>query len=81
MICISVSSIHAGAGVHASNRFFFFSVESIHGFTFTYVAILSDTSYTFGFTYIIKITPIDILKFIVTILRNQDKKVSLIQVY
>ena len=54
----------------------FFNVEIIHGCTLTFVAICSDTSYPFGFTYIIKLTPLDILKFLVTTLRNKDKKVA-----
>ena len=56
--------------------FIFFNVEIIHGFTLTFVAICSDTSYPLGFTYIIKLTPLDILKFLVTKLRNKDKKVA-----
>ena len=54
----------------------FFNVEIIHGFTVTFVAICSDTSYPFGFTYIIKLTPLEILKFLVTTVRNKDKKVA-----
>ena len=44
--------------------FFFFDDER------TFVAICSDTSYPFGFTSIIKLTPIDILKLPVTALWN-----------
>ena len=65
----------------AAIAFLFFNVESIHVFTFTFVSICFDTSYFFGFISIIKIMPLDILKFLVTTLRNQDKKVALIQVY
>ena len=61
--------------------FIFFNVEIIHGFTLTFVAICSDTSYPFGFTYRIKLTPLDILKLLVTTLRNKDKKVEFVEVY
>ena len=57
------------------------NVEIIRGFTSNFVAICSTTSYNFGFTSRSKSPPIGILKFLVTTLRNQDKKVSLIQVY
>ena len=40
--------------------FKFFNVESIRGFTSTFVAICSDTSYPFGFTSRRKLTPFDI---------------------
>ena len=59
--------------------FFFFNVESIHGFTSTFVNTHSYTSYSFGFTSRSKNLPLGILKCIVTTLSNQDKKVSLIQ--
>ena len=57
-----------------------FHVEIIRGFTSTFVAIFSDTSYSFGFTYRSKCLPLDILKFLVTTLRNQDNKVAFIRV-
>ena len=60
--------------------FEFFNVESIRGFTSTFVTILPATSYSFGFPYIRKPPPLDTLKFLVTTLRNQDKKVALIRV-
>ena len=60
--------------------FAFFNVEIINLFTSTIVAIWSATSHPFGFTYRSKCQPIDILKCIVTILRNQDKKVEFIRV-
>ena len=44
------------------------------------MSVCSATSYPFGFSYRIKSPPIEILKFLVTILRNQDKKVTFIQV-
>ena len=72
---------HAGARVYTSIGFFLFNLESINVFTLNYVAIYSDTSYPFGFTYKIKLTPFDIFKFIFTTLRNQDKKVAFIKVY
>ena len=63
------------------NWFFSFNIESIHVFTLTFVAISSYTLYPFEFTSTIKLTPLDILKLLVTTLRNQDTKVAFIQVY
>ena len=60
--------------------FAFFNVESIRGFTSTFVAICSDTSHPFGFPSRSKRPPLDILKFLVTTLRNQDNKVAFIRV-
>ena len=60
--------------------FAFFNAERIRGFTSTFVAICSTTSYPFGFPYRIKRPTLDILKFLVTALRNQDKKVAFIRV-
>ena len=60
--------------------FSFFNAESICVFTSTFVAICSATSHPFVFPSIIKNPPLDILKFIVTKLINQDKKVALIRV-
>ena len=60
--------------------FAFFNFESISGFTSTFVDICSATSYPFGFPYRSKRPPIDILKVLVTTLRNQDKKVAFIRV-
>ena len=60
--------------------FAFFNVESIRGFISTFVAICSATSYLFGFPSRSKRPPLDILKFLVTKLRNQDKKVAFIRV-
>ena len=56
--------------------FSFFYVEIIRGFTSNFVAILSDTSYPFGFPSRSKSPLLDILKFLVATLRNQDKKFS-----
>ena len=50
--------------------FAFINVEIIHGFTSTFVALCSDTSYPFVF-------PSEDL---VTTLRNQDNKVAFIRV-
>ena len=58
--------------------FEFFNVESIHGFTSTFVAIYSDNSYPFGFLYGIKFPPPEILGFLVTALENQDKTLAFI---
>ena len=60
--------------------FLFFNVEIIHGFTSTFVAICSAISYPFGFPSRSKHPPLDILKFIVTILRDQDNKYAFILV-
>ena len=60
--------------------FAFFNVQSICVFTSTFVAVCFATSYPFGFPSIIKRPPLDILKFLVTTLINQDKKVSFIRV-
>ena len=60
--------------------FSFFGVESIHGFTSTFLDICSATSYLFEFPSRIKRPPLDILKFLVTTLINQDKKVAFIRV-
>ena len=60
--------------------FAFFNVESIRGFTSTFVAIFSASSYPFVFSSRSKRPPLDILKFLVTALRNQDKKYSFIGV-
>ena len=57
-------------------HFAFFDVESIHGFTSTFVALCSATLHPFGFTSISKLPLFDILKFLVMILNNQDKKVA-----
>ena len=59
--------------------FAFFDVESIREFTLTFVAMCSDTSYPFGFPSRSKRPSLNILIFIVTTLRNQDKKVAFIQ--
>ena len=61
-------------------NFAFFNVKSICGFNSTFVAICSATSHTFGLPYRSKIPHINILKLIVTTLRNQDKKAAFIRV-
>ena len=60
--------------------FSFFNVGSIRGFTSNFVAICSATSHSFGFPSRSKRSPLDILKYLVTILRNQNKKVEFIRV-
>ena len=60
--------------------FAFFNVEIICGFTSTFVDICSDTSNPFVFLPRSKHQTLNTLKFFITILRNQDKKVSFIQV-
>ena len=60
--------------------FAFFNIESIRGFTSTFVDICSATSYPFGLPSKSKRPPLDILKFLVTTLRNQDEKFAFIRV-
>ena len=61
-------------------NFAFLNVESIRGLTSNFVAIRSTTSCPFGFPSISNLPPLDILKFLVTTLINQDKKVAFIRV-
>ena len=58
----------------------FFNVESIYVFNLAFLDICSVTSYPFGFPSRSKRPPLEILKFIVTKLSNQDKIVAFIQV-
>ena len=58
----------------------FFNIESIRGFTSTFLVIFYDTSYPFVFPYRRKRPPLDTLKFLVNTLRNQTKKFAFIQV-
>ena len=60
--------------------FTFFNVEIICGFALSFVYIYYATLYPFIFPSIIKRLPLEILNFIVTTLRNQDKKSSFIRV-
>ena len=60
--------------------FEFFNVESIRGFTSNFVAICSATSYPSGFLSRSKLPPLNILKILFTMLKNQDKKVSFIRI-
>ena len=60
--------------------FLLFNIESICVFTTNFLYICSATSYTFEFPSRIKLPLLDILKFLVTIFRNQDKKVAFIWV-
>ena len=60
--------------------FAFFNVESIRVLTSTSVAVCFATSYPFGFPSRSKRPPLDILKYLVTILIYQDKKVEFIRV-
>ena len=59
----------------------FFNTESIRGFTSTFVAICSSTYHPFGLPPISNCPPLDILKYIVATLSNQDKKVAFIRLY
>ena len=74
-----VSNFPPGFMLHMD--FSFFNVESIRGFTSTFVTICSAIFYPFGFLYRSKRPPLDVLKCFVTTLRNQDKKVAFIRVY
>ena len=56
----------------------FLNVESIRGFTSTFVDICSAASYPFRFLYKIKWRTIGIIKFLVTTLMDQDIKVSFV---
>ena len=60
--------------------FAFSNVESIREFTSTFVAICYANSHRFVFPSRSKRPTLDILKFLVTTLRNQDKKVAFIRV-
>ena len=60
--------------------FSFLNIEGIHGFNSISVAICSSASYPFEFPSISKCPPLEILRFIVNTLGNQDKKVALIRV-
>ena len=60
--------------------FTFFNIESIHGFTSNFVDIYFATSHPFGFTSRNNRSPLDILKFLVTTLINQYRKVVFIRV-
>ena len=57
-----------------------FNVEIICGFRSNFVATCSAKAHPFEFTPISKLPPLDILKYIVTTLSNQDKKVEFIRV-
>ena len=60
--------------------FAFFNIVSIREFTSNLVDICSATPYPFGVSSRIKRPPLEILKFLVTKLRNKDKKVAFIRV-
>ena len=60
--------------------FLLFNVEIIRGFTSNFVAIFSANSYPFGFPPKRKHPFLEILKFLVTKFRKQDKKVAFIRV-
>ena len=60
--------------------FTFLNVEITRGFNSDFVAICSATSNPFEFSPRSKRPPLDILRFLVTTFRNQDKKVAFMQV-
>ena len=57
-----------------------FNIEIIGGFTSNILALCFDTSYPSGFPYRSKRPHLDILKFLVTTLSNQDNKVAFVRV-
>ena len=65
---------------HASYVSCVFNVEIIHGFTSNFVDICSATLHPFRFPTRSKQLPLDILKFLVTTLRDNDKKVEFVLV-
>ena len=73
-----VSKFAPGFMLHIN--FSFFNVKSIRELTSTFVAICSATSHPFVFPSIRKHPPLEILKFLVTTLRNQDKEFAFIRV-
>ena len=58
----------------------FLNVESIHGFTSTFVHTCSSNSHPFGFISRSNRPPLEIINFLVTTLRNQNKKSAFIRV-
>ena len=76
-ICPTIDVLEISPGFIIQMDFSFFNVERICVFISTFMAICSSTSYLFGFISSIKQLTLDILKLLVTILRNQDKKVVL----
>ena len=60
--------------------FSFFNIESIRGFTLNFFDKWCANSYPFGFPSISRRLLLYIFKFLVTTLRNQDKKVAFIGV-
>ena len=79
-ICVIINVSQLAPGFMLQMDFAFFNFEVIFGFNPTYIAVFSANSYPFGFTFRSEYPPLDILKFLVTTLRNQDKKVALIRV-
>ena len=73
-------SLNLPLGFMIQMDFAFFNVESIRGFASTFVAIFSATSQPFGLPSRSKLPPLGILKFLVTTLMNQDKKIAFIRV-
>ena len=56
----------------------FFNAEIIGGVTSNFVASCSATAHPFEYISRIKCPPLDILNFLVTTLKNQDKKFAFI---
>ena len=67
-----ISKLAPGFMLHM--YFVFFNVEIIRGFTSTFVGICSYTSHLLGFSSRSKLSPLDVLKFIVNTLWNQERK-------
>ena len=79
-ICLTIDISKFAPGFMLQINFAFFNVEIIRAFNSTFVAICSSNSHPFGFLSRRKLPYLEILKFLVTTLRNQDKKVAFIQV-
>ena len=77
----SVDVLKSTPGFMPHMDFAVFNVEIIRVFTSTFVAICSATSHFFEFPYRSKRPPLEILKFLVTTLINQSKKILLVWVY
>ena len=77
--CIIADVSKFAPGFMLQMDFSFFNVKSICGFTSTFVVICSTTAYIFGYPFRSKRPPLEILKFLVAKLRNQDKNVVFIR--
>ena len=74
-ICPNTDVSKFASGFMFYMDFAFFNIESIRGFTSTFVVVCSATSHLFGFPSRIKRPHLDILKLLVTAFMNQDDKI------